>query len=365
MCLLVAKTLPCIISALFRYSLKSDIRALGRKPSSEDKTKIQDRRESLQTRVEAFHQQGLRFIRPDATLPTGSSLNKGSKTTAFDLEESDEETFFLDAESEWEEEEGVEVPIEQVMVWLPSSFSKSERVQLGLEQVAEVEAELREGQANVALESLRASLAEKLLRFRTEVKPAKSQRTMTRAWDSIHRADRQIRGAAQCYRLARTALEGLGVSSKLLERYGEIQKKDLKMSRDIVEENRVGQRSWELPWFWRLDRKWDKDRDEFLKECEFWWYIHITSYNNILSPVYRVNWLRAKARKERWEEEIELVGKEMEWTTRCFQYHEEIWNRRAEKAEGVGQKAYAWKQSSAWGNWAVTANDTFRVLQGT
>ena len=80
-------------------------------------------------------------------------------------------------------------------------------------------------------------MAEKSLRFRTEVKPAKSQRTMTRAWDSIHRADKQIRGAVQCYRLARTALEGLGASSKLLEQYKEIKKKDLKMSRDIVEEN--------------------------------------------------------------------------------------------------------------------------------
>ena len=179
--------------------------------------KIRDRRESLQTRVEAFHQQGLQFIWPDATLPTGSSLNRGSETTGFDLDESDEETFFLDAGPEWEEEEGVEVPIEQVMVWLPSSFSKSERVQLGLEQVAEVEAKLREGQANDALELLWASLAEKSLRFRTKVKPAKSQGTMARAWDSIHRADKQIRGAAQCYCLARTALEGLGASSNLPE----------------------------------------------------------------------------------------------------------------------------------------------------
>ena len=45
------------------------------------------------------------------------------------------------------------------------------------------------------------------------------------------------------------------------------------MSRDVVEENRVGQCSSELPWFWRLDRKWDKDRGEFLKECKCWYAI--------------------------------------------------------------------------------------------
>ena len=160
----------------------------------------------------------------------------------------------------------MEVPAEQLGLWLPSSFTKPERAQLGLKQVAEIETELREGQANDALEALQSALAEKSLRFRTEVKPAKSQKTATRAWDS--KADKQIHGAVQCYHLARNALEGLGAPRELLNQYQEIQKKDLKMSRDVVEENRVGQRSSELPWFWRLDRKWDEDRGEFLKECK-------------------------------------------------------------------------------------------------
>lgn len=253
--------------------MRSDVRRLGRKLSSEDQIKIQDRRESLQTRVGAFHQQALRFIHPDASLPAHPSSTKVPEAIGLDLEESDEGVFFHDGESEWEEEEDVEMPIEQVMIWLPSSFTKSERVKMGLEQVATVEAGLREGQANDALEALQAGLAEKSLRFRTEVKPAKSQKTMTRAWDSIHRADKQIQGAVQCYRLAQSALEHLGVSSELLGQYKEIQKKDLKMSRDVVEENRVGQRSSELPWFWRLDRRWDKDRGEFLKECKSAWLV--------------------------------------------------------------------------------------------
>jgi hypothetical protein len=198
---------------------------------------------------------------------THYSSNKALEVAELNLEESDEETFFLDSGSEWDEGD-VETPVEQVRLWLPSTFVRSERVQMGLGRVAEVEVELREGQANDALEALRAGLAEKSLRFRTEVKPAKSQKTMARAWDSIHRADKHIRGAVQCYCLARSALEGLGVSSDLLSRYQEIQKKDLKMSRDVIEENRVGQRSSELPWFWRLDREWDKDRGEFIKECE-------------------------------------------------------------------------------------------------
>jgi hypothetical protein len=103
-------------------------------------------------------------------------------------------------------------------------------------------------------------LAEKSLRFRTEVKPAKSQKTMTRAWDSVHRADNQIKTVVQSYRRARAALEELGALPK---QYQEIQKKDLKMSKDIIEENKVGQCSSELAWFWRLDQKWDTDCDVF------------------------------------------------------------------------------------------------------
>ena len=89
---------------------------------------------------------------------------------------------------------------------------------MGQVEEAEAEAEVQEGQANDALEALRSGLAEKPLRFRTDVKPAKSQKTMTRAWDFIHRADKQIKGAVRCYHLAWNALEGLGVSDELLAR---------------------------------------------------------------------------------------------------------------------------------------------------
>ena len=252
----------------FRYVLLSDIRVLRRHPSSDGWAQVHSRRESLQSRIEAFNQRALQFVQSDMASAVHSSLNRAPEALTIDLDDSDEEAFFIDTGPEWEDEGDAEIPAERLDVWLPSSFTEAERGHMGFGQVADVEAELREGQANDALEALRAGLAEKSLRFRTEVKPAKSQKTMTRAWDSIHKADKQVRGAVQCYRLARSALEGLGASKELLHRFQEIQKKDLKMSRDIVEENRVGQRSSELPWFWRLDRRLDEDRGEFLKECE-------------------------------------------------------------------------------------------------
>jgi hypothetical protein len=79
--------------------------------------------------------------------------------------------------------------------------------------------------------------------------------------------------------------------------------------------------------------------------------------------VYRVNWLRAKARKERWEEEMVLVMSEMDWTANSFHHHEKIWKQRAEEAKGPGHIAYAWKQNSTWGRWAKIAEDTFGALK--
>jgi len=56
------------------------------------------------------------------------------------------------------------------------------------------------------------------------------------------------------YKTARPAIGELGGAADL-KRFKEIQKSDLKMSGDVVEENRVGQMSSILSWIWRLDRK--------------------------------------------------------------------------------------------------------------
>jgi len=89
-----------------------------------------------------------------------------ASTIESDSGESDTEGFFLDDKLEWEEDEDVEVPIEQVRLGLPSSFNMVERAQMGLGRLEEIETELREGQANDALEALQAGLAEKSLQFR-------------------------------------------------------------------------------------------------------------------------------------------------------------------------------------------------------
>jgi hypothetical protein len=64
-----------------------------------------------------------------------------------------------------------------------------------------------------------------------------------------------------------------------------------------------------------------------------------------------VNWLRAKARYQRWVEEMKIVENEMKWTLEWFSNQEENWKRRVDWAKDKkleGHKCYAEKQINLW-----------------
>jgi len=67
--------------------------------------------------------------------------------------------------------------------------------------------------------------------------------------------------------------------------------------------------------------------------------------------VYRVNWLRAKARCDRWGEELKLVTHEMSWVVLWFQHQRLVWEERAENSNRAGKpghRIYAFKQVDLW-----------------
>lgn len=79
--------------------------------------------------------------------------------------------------------------------------------------------------------------------------------------------------------------------------------------------------------------------------------------------VNRVHWLRARAQQQRWNEELILVGHEMDWTVRYYIYQSTIWKDRKKVAEGMrdsGAAVYAAKKDAMWMLMAVTAADQFQ-----
>ena len=94
----------------------------------------------------------------------------------------------------------------------------------------------------------------------------------------------------------------------------------------------------------------------------------------ILSPfkltysylVYRVNWLRAKARVDRWREELILVKNEMQWTKLWFQNQSNLWRERSKMEDDVlpiGHQTYAIKKQKIWDAFVKKsqASDSFEI----
>ncbi|KAJ7831079.1 hypothetical protein B0H13DRAFT_1475328, partial [Mycena leptocephala] len=77
--------------------------------------------------------------------------------------------------------------------------------------------------------------------------------------------------------------------------------------------------------------------------------------------VYRVNWLRAKARVARSVEEKNIVAHEMGWTVNSFKYFHDEWTERVRKAsnEEPRLQAYADKQVDLWESFAKNAEEMF------
>ena len=79
-------------------------------------------------------------------------------------------------------------------------------------------------------------------------------------------------------------------------------------------------------------------------------------------PFYRVNWLRAKAWYDRWQEEVALVNHEMMWTINWFEHQKEKWTAIANDGDQHGQEGhiiYAQKQILMWAAFADKARRGF------
>jgi hypothetical protein len=76
--------------------------------------------------------------------------------------------------------------------------------------------------------------------------------------------------------------------------------------------------------------------------------------------VHRVNFLRAKARMDRWNEELKIVHKEMGWTIRGFMFYAKRWRGfKAKTLHWPGKAEYAAKQEAMWMEKAQAAVQCF------
>ncbi|KAG1882239.1 hypothetical protein F4604DRAFT_1921982 [Suillus subluteus] len=235
---------------------------------------------------------------------------------------------------------------ELTVIPLPSNIGEVRCRELGLTNLMKEEIALREGQANDALHAIRVHLGDKAVIFRNTVWSAKSQASSTRAWTQVRSVETAVNLNASIYSKCRSQLAKLP-DHHLLKKYLPLKKEDLKASSVVADPNAHGQRDTTLSWFWSLDVQGD------------------TSGNDWMTEFYWVNWLRTKALRDRWSEEVTIVKHEMQWSINFFKHRAKQWlghMHNATSAGLTGHTCYAARQSHIYDQLASHAEDSFRKL---
>jgi len=248
--------------------LRSEIRLLPTTPSATQRTAVAEKQQRLLARIVKFHNSCERFIdvveAEDIFAPQDDP-----EFCADEIGGLDEDFWQSSAvEDEQPEDEDGDIFPESQGLWMPSSIGIQTTPAAGWEDLIKEELQLRIGQANDSLQRLRTHLGEKSVLYRIYVRSSTSVRTDTRARNDIQKIGLKVNRDVRSYQRARNAMANLGASDSILEKYQVLSREDLVLLRDMTEENRVGQGSEVLPWFWQVGGMNTDPRSEWDDECE-------------------------------------------------------------------------------------------------
>ncbi|KAI0309603.1 hypothetical protein OF83DRAFT_1071807 [Amylostereum chailletii] len=196
------------------------------------------------------------------------------------------------------------------------------------EAAIKIEKKLWEGQANEALDDLRAQLITSYamrLGKRTisgVIKNTREQRKQERKRDAVNKA-------ADRYRRARGALLELGMTADD-KNFRHLATKDVVPFVVALDDEVLGQGKKQPSWLWGDFSFMEKQGDGVRKYCAE-------------SELLKVHWFRRRALCTRWEEEVNLLQEEMRCMLRFFRARAEWWDEGAKacKQEGkAGAAAY-------------------------
>ncbi|KAJ7018869.1 hypothetical protein C8F04DRAFT_1277073 [Mycena alexandri] len=224
---------------------------------------------------------------------------------------------------------------ERVRLWLPSELPQEERASGCKGNLVEMEARLRESQSTDSLSAIRLALHSKrhLISFRHG--NIGGQVRMTRSHSIVDQLGIRVDALAAKYNDARRALlvlRGEGYAPHLRK----LEKEDLRLEGEGGEHDTEADRSDRaaakklgsiggrplrevgktsvLSWIWTARGALDSEEED-------------------LHESLRIEWSRAKARKTRWEEEVDLLREEMRRVIRYLAWEVETWEARAAAAE--------------------------------
>ncbi|KAG1830726.1 hypothetical protein DFJ58DRAFT_671542 [Suillus subalutaceus] len=244
--------------------LRSNIQRFPWNATATQKAGLQEKRLKLAARIIKFHETADQMTQ-------GIELDSGTvhvDDSRFCQAEAEEQAWEV-ADEDDSELIDEEIPAEDMGIWMPSSVTHDYADIFSLTKLQEEELELRKGQANDCLENIRLALGQKAVIYRQHFRSANSVWTGTRSKQDAQRCSLKIEKLVRSYQRARLAMERLGVNINTLENiYQEILPERLTVNRDVTEENRFGQGSDKLAWFWRVNGAHRSQQDIWMNECE-------------------------------------------------------------------------------------------------
>ncbi|KAF8176874.1 hypothetical protein K438DRAFT_1588036 [Mycena galopus ATCC 62051] len=291
---------------------------------------------------------------------------------------------------------------ETIKIHLPSSLPAADRDAICTPGLVAQEESLRNAQAHDSLRDLRRGLRTRTFAHRFKRQHLSGQGMYTKSRSLLDGIESSIREAASRYRAARAALfalRGPGAWEKVLQ---VLQKEDIRgmnerlMNAEEKEENRKARVLAGLP----ADGQGDEfEFDEFGERVDLtvlfnletgegrrllsWiWYTGSTggtdqTADGLLHPDIRVEWMKARARADRWKEELILVEEEMRRVLAFGEWQARWWRARVEPKRGParatisselaeGLRAYALEQVAREEAWvAVWSNKWGKVRART
>ena len=263
-----------------RIELTAEARALRKKANADQKASLSEKRVKLQKEIDEFHRNA-RIYMSDVKGKFATESPCDNDEWHDQDDDSDDEGILHPMPGSYDTASGDrdrkvvddvvnEVSAETQLIRLPSTYGRENRSKsLGI--LRPVEKDLRIGQANDALHSVRLCVADKSYSYRRKVRnaatnPSNGYRGRQKAFAEAHAVDTDIRKHARIYESARKALVALGLSEEDQDTYRPLKPTDTQASTAVVDFNARGQRNEGLSWIWQTPKALT-NTSAWMEEC--------------------------------------------------------------------------------------------------
>jgi hypothetical protein len=299
----------------YRRGLTQEIATFKGKLTPHESADVQEKRNSLAHRIQQWREIQLAYTPTVATLLVSNLTNSDLPSPSFENPES-------------------------TNLFLPSSLPSKLRDNPTIKKIAAKELRLRIAQADDALADIRRlrRLITGLTQFKKLNVSGTGNKPNTRMRTLHNRMMNKVDRSANRYITARTALLSLDpTGGNWKDRLQELdKKKDIRgPGRDPDDLSSKGR--YEISWIWTVTRPVNNTPDES---------------EEALNTSLRPEWTKAKARKDRWDEEWQLIQEEMRRVVAYLEWRASWWHKQGRRCkvndEGtmLGLRAYAEKQAA-------------------